>query len=258
MGRQTTRIRNVRDSHNIPWPIFNEATGGYFGYRFYHDTDHIDDLLTKLDKVRVHARRPDLIELAILYHDAVYNTDQSDALNVDQSAALFCRHAESLRINGGRVARSYIEGLIRSTDGHVPHAFTARQAFPECRKRWLADYENDVRLILDLDLSAFAWPRGDPWLPRTFDSMTKNIRLEYLQYNDQAFAIGRAAALQKFVERADRDQLFLHPATRALYNEAGKTNLRESAAFWADEARRLTGQPDGTIDWRRLRQAALD
>ena len=42
-------------------------------YRFYHNMTHVENCLTELDSVRNLVQQSDLVELAIWYHDAVYD-----------------------------------------------------------------------------------------------------------------------------------------------------------------------------------------
>ena len=223
----------------MPWPQFNEATSGYFGCsRFYHGTGHIDELLTRLDGFSSHAKRPGLIELAILYHDAIYDTNKPDSENVEASAALFRKHYGRGQDPEAAMANCYVERLILSTDGHRPRVLPTRHASPIRRRAWQADYDNDVALFLDLDLSPLA---ADGPL---FDEHTRDIRLEYIQYDNLAFAIGRAGVLRNL---AEREPLFLHPATKAMFEAKAKNNLNRSAGQWAAAARQLASDPDSKI-----------
>src|SRR5580698_10201794 len=54
--------------------------------RRYHDFHHIEACLRLLDSVRGLARHPDSIELAIWFHDVVYDSRRSD--NEEASASL--------------------------------------------------------------------------------------------------------------------------------------------------------------------------
>lgn len=55
-------------------------------HRIYHNMVHIDDCLEEFQKARHLARNADEIEMALWFHDSVYNTHKSD--NEEKSAVL--------------------------------------------------------------------------------------------------------------------------------------------------------------------------
>lgn len=106
--------------------------------RSYHTLKHVHHCLAQLDRARHLAEDPDSIELAIWFHDAVYDPDTDD--NELRSAQLF----DSLlgpHLPRERAAR--IHRLIRDTEH--PNE-------PE---------DNDARLMVDIDLSSFGLPWDD-------------------------------------------------------------------------------------------------
>ena len=58
-------------------------------HRFYHTVDHIDAMLTHFDGVKEIAEKPEELELAIWFHDAVYKplskTNELDSANWAQA-----------------------------------------------------------------------------------------------------------------------------------------------------------------------------
>src|SRR5215212_1972660 len=80
-------------------------------HRFYHNAVHILDCLQQFDSVRHLATRADEVELAIWYHDIVYNPRASD--NEERSAAWAKRDLENANINSEKVGR--IVDLIMAT-----------------------------------------------------------------------------------------------------------------------------------------------
>lgn len=104
-------------------------------HRSYHTLEHIRHCLAQLDGARHLAEDPDGIELAIWFHDAVFDTGADD--NEVRSAQLFDSMLGPY-LPRERAAR--IHRLIRDTE---------HPSEPE---------DNDARLMVDIDLSSFALP----------------------------------------------------------------------------------------------------
>lgn len=140
--------------------------------RFYHTTEHLRSCFEVLDHMV--AKLPGIgnVELALWYHDFVYDPKRSD--NEEQSAML----AESrlLHITTQGVA-SLVAELIRATK----HAHE-----PKTR---------EAQVLLDVDLSILGSA------PAVFDRYEENVRKEYAWVPDDAFREGRGAILQGFLAR---------------------------------------------------------
>src|SRR5215469_15140333 len=69
----------------IVW--YEKLAHAYGGpHRYYHNQQHIGDCLVEFDHARNLATQPEAVELAIWFHDAVYDPKASD--NEEQSAEL--------------------------------------------------------------------------------------------------------------------------------------------------------------------------
>lgn len=182
--------------------------------RDYHSTSHIIDLLQKLETYRAHAKRPDLIAHAILWHDAVYATNETidgvvthrkDALNVEDSAAWF----ERTEVKLSPEDRAEVAAMVRATSGHSLGDLSPSDP------RY-----NDRALFLDLDLSVLALPADD------FKHNTQRIRVEYPHTTEREFCLGRAAF---FDDYGKKERLYFHPVTAALFDAPARANMRRAA-----------------------------
>ena len=133
--------------------------------RAYHNLSHIDRMLSSLDNSRV---RSNAVELAIWYHDAIYEPTRKD--NETESARFF---ADRL---GGFVRQDLADEvgcLILATDPKRPRSGIG-----------------DEDLIIDIDLSILGSS------PAEYENYRSAIRREYAFVPDAAFAAGRKAILQ--------------------------------------------------------------
>lgn len=108
-------------------------------FRRYHNLDHISDMLTNLQGIAVFIHHPMDTELAVIYHDVVYDPVMSD--NEEQSADRARADLSSFGFPVDRLDR--IAACILATKDH---RHTKSQ---------------DVNYLLDLDLSILgASPRS--------------------------------------------------------------------------------------------------
>lgn len=161
--------------------------------RYYHTLEHVDACLVWLDWYRGVARRPDLVELALWFHDAVYDPKASD--NEAQSAALARAQLGALGVGS-----SSIDVVARFVDATRRHD-TAK---------------GDCALLIDLDLTILG---ASPHCYARFESQ---IRAEYAHVPERAFALGRAHVLRGFPSRA---QVFQTPSLREQLEQRARDNL---------------------------------
>lgn len=172
-------------------------------HRRYHTIAHIDDCLAKLALVAdlTTAERRTL-ELAIWWHDAVYDPARTD--NEAASAALARRDLPRLGADAATVGD--VARLILLTAGHAVAAGDRLGA-----------------LMVSIDLSIL----GEP--PALYDAYAAAIREEYAHVPDDAFRAGRRRVLQGFLAAP---AIFPDPAFAARYEAPARANLaREIVAL---------------------------
>lgn len=173
-------------------------------HRAYHTGQHIAELLDLLDRCRSAMLDPLAVELAILFHDAVYDPAARD--NEEQSARLL----ESVMTGAAPADSLYrAAAMVRATALH---------AVPD----GLPDGEReDLARFLDMDLAILAAPAA------RFDEYEAQVRREYAHVADDAFRTGRAAVLRRFLSR---DRLYLSDWGREQFESAARTNCARSLA----------------------------
>lgn len=172
--------------------------------RHYHSIAHIEALLAWLAHWQALARAPRLIEAAIWFHDAVYDTHRDD--NEPRSAELARDELRALAWPEADIAR--VVTMVRATQHHAAALSDA-----------------DTLLFLDLDLSVLA-QRAD-----VYDAYSAAVRAEYAWVEAQRYRDGRMRVLQSFMAR---DAIYRTPALRAAWEPAARANLaRELQALAA-------------------------
>lgn len=125
LGGDPTRSGEVFDRLHAAWTAKD---------RRYHDLRHLTACLHELDAARAEAPTADLVELALWYHDAVYQPGARDC--EQRSADLLTRDAAVLALPADTVRRA--ADLVRAT----AHAHGAAE-----------EGDPAVDLIVDIDLS---------------------------------------------------------------------------------------------------------
>ncbi len=173
-------------------------------HRSYHDQSHIDCMLFGLHSHSHAALAPEAVELAIWYHDAVYDPAATD--NESRSADL-------LRAEMGGLADP---GLVERAAAMV--LASATHALPEGIGE--ADAA-DMSLFLDLDLQVLGA------FPDVYDAYEAGIAAEYVPVHGiEPYAAGRAAFLDGMVARPG---LFLTKVFHSRFDARARDNMRRAA-----------------------------
>ncbi len=138
-------------------------------HRRYHGLDHLRALFELLDMHATQAGNRSELDMAVWWHDAVYDPTASD--NEDQSADMAQRDLTRLGAPTDVIDRTH--ALILATKSH----FTAPS---------MADGD----LFLDADIAILGAPA------HVYDAYAGNVRTEYGFVPDDAFAKGRSGFLR--------------------------------------------------------------
>jgi predicted metal-dependent HD superfamily phosphohydrolase len=146
--------------------------------RAYHNWTHIDAILREMDTARVEEEFAgvayDEVELAVFFHDAVYDPLARD--NELRSADLFRKMSgASPRMGAAGVAR--VSAKILATADHGPSR------------------DPSTRLLLDLDLGILGSDAAG------YQRYVAAVRKEYAAVPDEAWQAGRPAVLKRFLQR---------------------------------------------------------
>lgn len=178
-------------------PIFIPAGGRLFEKysepgRYYHDARHILSCLESLDAYPGKIENHTALELALWYHDAVYDPKASD--NEARSAGFF--RSEFAAFASGI---EKVEGLILATRHEQGEPVTP-----------------DASLMSDIDLGILGAA------PPRYHLYAGDIRREYSHVDDQAYRDGRCAVLKSFL---GREQIYHTRHFRKLLEDQARSNL---------------------------------
>lgn len=187
----------------IPAPLLVDLQARYAEpQRHYHTWDHIEALLRWFGQRRAHLHDLAAVELAILFHDAVYDPTRTD--NEAESARLL-KDADLPGMSDA--VRSRAVRMIEATARHeVPEGLDALD-------------RSDMAEFLDMDLSILGAR------PDVFDTYEQAIRREYAFVPEPLYREARRGILQRFLERPS---LFFSDWGRATFEDQARANLERS------------------------------
>ncbi len=174
-------------------------------HRAYHTQAHVDAMLVDLRGLGAAVTHIAAVELAIWYHDAIYDPAATD--NEARSAALLRAELDGL---ADPAMLSQAETLIRGTASHsLPTGLPA-------------ELYGDMALFLDLDMAVLG---ADP---AAFLDYERGIAAEYIPvHGSHRFRIGRAGFIRDVL---DRPRLFQTDRFHLRYDAAARRNLRNALA----------------------------
>jgi predicted metal-dependent HD superfamily phosphohydrolase len=176
-------------------------------HRHYHTLTHIDACLTWLDWFRALARHPEEVELALWFHDAVYDPRAGGGQNERESAQLAYDALRELGVVRAKLER--IAGYVLATEHH-------------------AAAQGDAALVVDLDLTILGARRPE------FDRFEEQIRNEYAHVPEDQFRMGRRSVLESFLGSS---AIFRAPQIRDELEARARENLQrritELSVAWA-------------------------
>jgi predicted metal-dependent HD superfamily phosphohydrolase len=183
-GDCTTTFRRLIDAYSEP-------------HRHYHNLRHISECQREFDAVLDHAKATEPIELAIWFHDAIYDTKETD--NEEKSA----RWAEEFLASHGAAAElvDKVSKLVLAT------------------KRHDIGLDDDAGLLIDIDLSILGQPEKRFWEYET------QIRQEYSWVNHALFKQKRVQILDAFLVR---ERIYSTRWFYERYEQQARRNLRAS------------------------------
>jgi predicted metal-dependent HD superfamily phosphohydrolase len=165
------------------------------GKRFYHNLLHIAELLDFSIQYKSEIKDIDTLQLAIYYHDFVYNIAGTD--NEEKSAETAKLQLKKLGIADNKIEKCC--KLITATKFHTDFI------------------DKDTMFLQDFDLSVL----GAEW--SKYLQYSKNIRLEYSRFSDSQYKKGRIAILNYFLAK---ESIYKTVTFHNKYERISKNNIK--------------------------------
>ena len=179
-------------------PLYDELIARYQApARHYHTPQHLAEMFDLWPDLTSLARHPEEVELAIWFHDAVYDPAASD--NEARSA---------------RWARTALEAA-----GCHPEAARRVHDLVLMTRHDVIPTDDDARVLVDLDLAILGST------PERFDEYEHQVRAEYAMVPVEAYRQGRRAILASFLAR---DRIYLTEPMRTAREPRARANLSRS------------------------------
>ena len=168
-------------------------------HRRYHTLQHIEECLEELDEIEGDEERLALIEIALWFHDAVYqplaNDNEERSFAMAKEFMLECEATESVI--------EFVRDMILATKKHR------------------AKDDMDAAIMIGLDLNIFARE------PKRYTEYEKQIREEYAAVPLAEYCSKRAAILEEFLARP---VIYESETIREVYEEPARFNLETAIA----------------------------
>jgi predicted metal-dependent HD superfamily phosphohydrolase len=175
---------------------FDELVARYSAVgRYYHNLSHLQALLALQQQFAGLARNKEIMQLAIFYHDIIYNVKQTD--NEEQSALAAGRFLQQTGFPAYQLIT--VMDYIRATKSHTGD-----------------EHDEDLQLFLDFDLAILGSEVGN------YRQYARQVRQEYSIYPDEVYNPGRKKVLAHFLELPS---IYKTGAFREQYEAQARKNI---------------------------------
>lgn len=180
--------------------LFEKLSAMYGGSgRHYHSQSHVIHCLAHLQAWRHLARNPAEIEVAIWFHDAIYDTHRTD--NEERSAEWAREYLQRHHVQDNVVARIF--DMIMATKHHQVD-------------------DGDIALLVDIDLGILGASAAN------FEVYDRQIREEYHWVPSVAYRTSRRKVLKDFL---DREVIYKTPEIYDQLERRARNNLERWLAL---------------------------
>lgn len=167
--------------------------------RYYHNFDHIGDMISKLNVYFPYHSEDQALKYAILYHDVIYVAGST--MNEFHSAEALARDLPKYELSQKNLQEA--QRLIMQTQHHKP-------------------VEGDIlgQIIVDLDLAGLA--------SNQYQLNSLNVRSEFGAFSDDVWRTGRKEWLTDFLSR---ETVYHTDLGKALWEDDARVNMQAELEY---------------------------
>ncbi len=165
--------------------------------RHYHNLEHLGEMFRVVGRLASDAEDPAAIQLAIWFHDAVYDT-----------------HATNNEVRSGELA-ALLLGPLAVPDNVIENVAKLVRATAHLTSAKLP-LDRDTAMLLDADLAILGAAE------ERYQRFARDIRKEYAWVPDEEYRRSRAEVLKQFL---DRTRIYHHPIMVQEGEERARANL---------------------------------
>ena len=149
--------------------------------RAYHTLQHIQQLFVQFEQSQKHLHKPNIIALALYYHDVIYVPTRSDN---ELKSAEYAIEVLGHYLDADQCQHIY--DLIMMTASHQLDGLTDNELVD-------SDKRSDAAYLLDMDLSILGtlWPQ--------YEQYAQAVRQEYLHVPMADYCVGRTKVLKELL-----------------------------------------------------------
>lgn len=168
-------------------------------HRSYHTVQHLEECLRHLEGVSALADHADEVELALWFHDAIYDTTRKD--NEKRSAEWARESVVAGGVSREKADRIY-ELILATTHNAVPAG-------------------TDAEVLVDIDLGILGADAA------RFDDYEVQVREEYAWVPESLYRAARRKVLEGFLSR---EWIYSTPPFRSKHEARARENIARSLA----------------------------
>ncbi len=166
--------------------------------RYYHNLDHIGDMLAEAQNIIAMVDDYDSILFAIWFHDIIYDTKRSD--NEEKSTEIAEEFLKDINYDDDKIGK--IKYLILKTKDH---------------SSIVLNEEFNTKVFLDLDLLILGASN------EIYRDYAENIRKEYSFVPDKVYVLERIKILESFL---NQEFIFKTERFRKRYENTARKNIK--------------------------------